>query len=119
MDNVQGVGQIDCQSEYTESDRFLSPLTVPSYSALPAGSPVDIGSLVRISSIILWGGFCLLLIKAARLGFFLLSFFFALDHQRKSVAAGLPLWNWPWLAFSFASFLFFSKRKEVRIPLLI
>jgi len=52
------------QSEYTESERFLSPLTVPSCSALPAGSPVDVGSFVRISSIILCGGFCSLLIKS-------------------------------------------------------
>ena len=52
------------QSEYTESERFLSPLTVPSCSALPAGSPVDVGSFVRISSIIVCGGFCSLLIKS-------------------------------------------------------
>jgi hypothetical protein len=109
------------QSEYTESDRFLSPLTVPSYSALPAGSPVDVGSLVRISSIILWGGFLLTFYfkKVPERGFFLLSFFFAFDHQRKSGAGGLSVANWPWLAFSFASFLFFSKRKEVHLPLLI
>jgi hypothetical protein len=77
--------RLNFQSEYTESDRFLSPLTVPSYSALPAGSPVDVGSFVRISSIIVCGGFCLLLIKAARLGFFFASLFFAVYSKKKEV----------------------------------
>jgi hypothetical protein len=55
------------QSEYTESERFLSPLTVPSCSTLQAGSLVDVGSFVRISSIILCVGFCSLLIKSCPL----------------------------------------------------
>ena len=66
--------RLTLQSEYTESDRFLSPLTVPncrtrhyaalrreySYFARIPAIIVDVGSFVRISSIILWGGFCLL-----------------------------------------------------------
>jgi len=100
------------QSEYTESERFLSPLTVPSCSALPAGSLVDVGSLVRISSIILCGGFLLTFSfkKVPAWGFFLPSFFFAFDYQRKSGPGScVPV---RYAALSFASFPWADKEKK-------
>ena len=66
------------------------PLQFQVYSSLRAGCPVDVGSLVMISSIILSGGFACFF-KAARLRFLFAQLLLCLYSSKKKRGRRLPL----------------------------